>query len=135
MYVIHCAVIRYTDVDEFLLVQRPAVIWAPRPRDLCPTRVGLSRHILARARSSRRAPSDYRAATAPDSVIRKLNVLLDDDPDPSPEVVEVWADSLGNGVVAEHILTYAFLRRATTCQGLEPQVDVYIEVSFSASLR
>ncbi|KAM5535355.1 hypothetical protein V8D89_011040 [Ganoderma adspersum] len=61
--------------------------------------------------------------SAQDSVTHKLNVLLDDEPDPSPEVVEVWADSLGNGVVAEHILTYAFLRRATTFRESETQAQ------------
>ncbi|KAM5536472.1 hypothetical protein V8D89_009908 [Ganoderma adspersum] len=61
--------------------------------------------------------------SAQDSVTHKLNILLDDEPDPSPEVVEVWADSLGNGVVAEHILTYAFLRRATTFRESETQAQ------------
>ncbi|PIL27939.1 transcription factor [Ganoderma sinense ZZ0214-1] len=60
---------------------------------------------------------------APDSVIQKLNVLLNDEPDPSPEVVEVWAESLGSGVVAQHILTYAFLRRATTRGEAETQAE------------
>ncbi|KAI1782082.1 hypothetical protein LXA43DRAFT_1053300 [Ganoderma leucocontextum] len=57
----------------------------------------------------------------PDSVLSKLNVLLDDEPDPSPEVVEIWAESLGHAVVPEHILTYAFLRRADNHQDLKTE--------------
>ncbi|TBU38279.1 hypothetical protein BD309DRAFT_994555 [Dichomitus squalens] len=53
----------------------------------------------------------------PISVVSKLDVLLKEDPDPSIEMAEIWAESLGDDVFPEHILTYAFLRRASSRQG------------------
>ena len=56
------------------------------------------------------------------SVVSKLDVLLQDDPDPSPEVAEIWAEGLGDDVVPEHILTYAFLRRASMIENTSNEV-------------
>lgn len=74
------------------------------------------------ARSRGQACPDYMVVISLESLINKLNALLDDEPDPSPKVVVVWAESLGNGIVPEHILTYAFLRRAQSGRQSEPQV-------------
>ncbi|TBU27594.1 hypothetical protein BD311DRAFT_778817 [Dichomitus squalens] len=52
----------------------------------------------------------------PTSIVSKLDVLLKEDPDPSIEMAEIWAESLGDDVHPEHILTYAFLRRASSRQ-------------------
>ena len=47
---------------------------------------------------------------------------MQDDPDPSPEVAEIWAEGLGDDVVPEHILTYAFLRRASMIESANDEV-------------
>lgn len=44
------------------------------------------------------------------SVVAKLDVLLEEEPSPTPEVAAIWADVLALGVFAKHILTYALLR-------------------------
>ncbi|KAM5536480.1 hypothetical protein V8D89_009916 [Ganoderma adspersum] len=45
------------------------------------------------------------------SVVAKLDVLLEEEPSPTPEVAAIWADVLAQGVFAEDILTYALLRQ------------------------
>ncbi|KAM5535320.1 hypothetical protein V8D89_011005 [Ganoderma adspersum] len=45
------------------------------------------------------------------SVVAKLDVLLEEEPSPTPEVAAIWADVLAQGVLAEDILTYALLRQ------------------------
>ena len=44
------------------------------------------------------------------SAVAKLDVLLEEEPSPTPEVAAIWADVLAQGVFAEDILTYALLR-------------------------
>lgn len=39
---------------------------------------------------------------------RRLDVLLRDNPNPSPGVAEIWAERLGNGATSAQILAYAF---------------------------
>ncbi|PIL29568.1 hypothetical protein GSI_08204 [Ganoderma sinense ZZ0214-1] len=51
-------------------------------------------------------------ATRSDSVVAKLDVLLEEEPGPTPEVAAIWADVLSEGVMAEDIITYALLRQA-----------------------
>ena len=63
-------------------------------------------------------PNDPDAA----SVVSKLDILLQDDPDPPPEVAEIWAEGLGVDVVPEHILTYAFLRQASMIESTNNEV-------------
>lgn len=41
-----------------------------------------------------------------------LEVLLKDDPNPSPEVAEIWAERLGG----EQVITYAFLHPRRSAQ-------------------
>ena len=45
------------------------------------------------------------------SVVAKLDVLLEEEPSPTPAVAAVWADVLSEGVLAEDIITYALLRQ------------------------
>lgn len=45
-----------------------------------------------------------------------LEVLLKDDPNPSPEVAEIWAERLGGGVTVEQVITYAFLHPRRSAQ-------------------
>ena len=58
------------------------------------------------------------------SVVSKLDILLQDDPDPSPEVAEIWAEGLRDDVVPEDILTYAFLRRASLNENSSNEVKI-----------
>ncbi|KAI0690497.1 hypothetical protein C8T65DRAFT_97420 [Cerioporus squamosus] len=46
---------------------------------------------------------------ATESIESRLDVLLRENPNPSPEVAGIWAEKLGAGTAPEHILTYAFL--------------------------
>ncbi|OSD01456.1 hypothetical protein PYCCODRAFT_1436386 [Trametes coccinea BRFM310] len=45
------------------------------------------------------------------SVVAKLDVLLNETPEPSAELARIWANRLGRGVAPEDILTYADLKR------------------------
>ena len=50
------------------------------------------------------------------SQVDMLDVLLRDDPNPSPEVAEIWAERLGNGMTVEQIITYALLHPHSSSQ-------------------
>lgn len=50
------------------------------------------------------------------SKVDMLDVLLRDDPNPSPEVAEIWAERLGNGMTVEQIITYALLHPHSSSQ-------------------
>ncbi|KAI0326142.1 hypothetical protein GY45DRAFT_150705 [Cubamyces sp. BRFM 1775] len=46
------------------------------------------------------------------SALAKLDVLLTETPDPTDDIVKIWAARIGKGVWPEDIKTYAALRRA-----------------------
>ncbi|KAM5535318.1 hypothetical protein V8D89_011003 [Ganoderma adspersum] len=55
--------------------------------------------------------AETRVEDAKHSVVAKLDVLLEEEPSPTPEVAAIWADVLAEGVLAEDIITYALLRQ------------------------
>ena len=40
---------------------------------------------------------------------RKLEMLLQETPNPQPAVAQIWAEKLGNGMTVEDVLTYMML--------------------------
>ncbi|KAM5536483.1 hypothetical protein V8D89_009919 [Ganoderma adspersum] len=55
--------------------------------------------------------TETRVEDAKHLVVAKLDVLLEEEPSPTPEVAAIWADVLAEGVLAEDIITYALLRQ------------------------
>ncbi|KAI0676501.1 hypothetical protein C8Q78DRAFT_26500 [Trametes maxima] len=54
----------------------------------------------------------YPSLASEPSILSKLDILLSETPDPTPNVAQIWASRLA--VVAADIITYAELRRAQT---------------------